>query len=139
MAQMVLRNPVRLPSDLSGYNPLIPAQQPDTLEQQQSQRLLLCSRCQWPITDETRRIAIAGNHEHTVFNPHGIVFQIGCFQIAPGCDGVGDWSGEFSWFRDYLWQIVLCHCCQWHIGWRFRSQTAAEFFGLILNRLTRSS
>ncbi|MBF0124167.1 MAG: hypothetical protein HQL60_02385 [Magnetococcales bacterium] len=134
MTQVVLRNPVGLPTGLPESG-LTPHHQSDAWTQSMQRRALLCVRCQWPITDAAQRIAVAGDHEHTVFNPHGVVFHIGCFGVASGCVGVGEWSGEFSWFRGHVWQIALCGRCQWHLGWFFREQLGAVFVGLILNRL----
>ena len=45
---------------------------------------IVCRSCLFPITRPDQRIAIQGAHEHTFANPHGIVFQIGCFGSADG-------------------------------------------------------
>lgn len=46
---------------------------------------LFCAACGHLITFADQHIVMKGDHEHTVFNPAGIIFTIGCFQDAPGC------------------------------------------------------
>lgn len=96
--------------------------------------ILRCRACNKEITSDSLRIKIAGSHQHTFFNPVGIVYELGCFAKAPGCRALGDASGEFSWFAGYLWRIVVCSRCETHLGWRFES-TAMDFYGLILPAL----
>lgn len=101
--------------------------------QQQPARSLLCRHCGHAISTEEQRIEIAGAHSHRCMNPHGRVFEIGCFQQAPGCAAVGPASPEHTWFPGCRWQVGLCSNCEVHIGWRFRGEEA--FFGLIHDRL----
>jgi hypothetical protein len=103
-------------------------------------RALVCAACGHPITDEAARIEMAGRHAHTCVNPAGYVYRIGCFQHAPGSVGAGGWSGDYSWFVGYLWQVVCCGACSMHLGWAFEPETrsaaaADRFWGLILDRL----
>ena len=78
-----------------------------------------------------------GAHEHTVFNPAGRIFTIGCFKEAPGADSIGPATDDFTWFKGYDWQIALCRGCNVHIGWQYTGAEApAVFFGLILAMLT---
>ncbi len=99
---------------------------------------LLCRQCLLPITSESSGIAVNGAHCHTFANPHGIVFEIGTFKVAPGCAAAGRPSSEFSWFPPHSWQVALCSACLTHVGWRFLSPEGGVFFGLILDRLIRS-
>jgi len=95
---------------------------------------LLCAACEQRITDNAARIPIHDQHEHTVSNPHGFVFRIGCFDSAPGVVEDGEPSIYWSWFPGYRWQIVVCQQCRWHLGWRFDND-GDTFFGLVLDRL----
>ncbi len=96
---------------------------------------VLCRACGQAITRGTERILVDGAHRHTFANPHGLVFEIGCFGRAPGCGGAGSASGEFTWFAGYSWRAVLCIGCLTHLGWRFAAPSGHAFFGLILERL----
>ncbi len=96
---------------------------------------LLCRQCMSFITRESSRTTVNGAHVHMFANPHGIVFEIGCFQNAAGCANSGPPSGEFSWFPPNSWQAVICASCLAHMGWRFLSPRQTVFFGLILDRL----
>lgn len=108
-------------------------------EETHEEPYLLCCQCLHPITPKSARIAVNGAHMHTFANPHGIVFDIGCFQSAEGCAPVGAATDEFTWFAGYMWRIVLCRACLIHMGWMF---TAADgegrFFGLIPDHLLES-
>ena len=96
---------------------------------------ILCRQCRQSITEPDQRIAVQGNHRHTFANPHGIVFDIGCFSSVRNCGVLGAATAEFSWFGGFRWQIVICSSCLTHLGWRFTSAGPAHFFGLILDRL----
>ena len=100
------------------------------------EKAILCAFCQYRVSREKERTAVRGSHEHSFFNPHGIVYHIGCFLKAPGCIPSGPPCGEFSWFPGFNWQIVCCGGCQNHLGWQFLGENKG-FFGLILNRLTQ--
>lgn len=93
-----------------------------------------CAACREPVTEESDRIAVQNSHVHVFTNPYGIVFEIGCFEKAPGCRLVGLASDEFTWFAGFRWQIAVCCGCESHLGWRFASETLA-FWALVLDRL----
>jgi hypothetical protein len=92
--------------------------------------VLRCRACEAEITREDERIEMSGAHAHTFVNPHGHVFEIGCFARAPGCAVLGPGSAFFSWFPGYAWRIAVCSQCRTHLGWSF-----GDFWGLILPRL----
>lgn len=104
----------------------------DESDNEQS-RALVCRICSIPITTEKQRIEKEGKHLHTFFNPAGVVYEIGCFRNAPGCQTYGPPSSEFAWFSGYSWQVVCCRSCQEHLGWIFNADD--EFFGLIIKKL----
>lgn len=95
---------------------------------------LRCAACLAPVAYGKDRIALDGSHVHTFANPHGIVFEVGCFALAPGCRTIGSASDEFTWFPGYVWEIGVCGNCARHLGWRFVSESA-DFWALILDRL----
>jgi hypothetical protein len=99
----------------------------------------VCAACAHPVTTESARIERAGRHVHTCVNPARYVYRIGCFRRAPGCVGVGRWSGEHSWFVGYQWQVACCGACSMHLGWAFEPEAAGSaaepFWGLIVDRL----
>ncbi len=84
------------------------------------------------------RLAVAGSHQHVFANPHGHVFEIGCFTAAPGCAAVGLPTSDFSWFPGMIWQVAVCGACGRHLGWRYVQGDGGVFFGLILDRLRQT-
>ena len=96
---------------------------------------ILCRQCLHRITSPTEQIVVQGSHRHTFANPHGIVFEIGCFGSAGGCGHVGSASGEFTWFKGFSWRVAVCGRCLTHLGWLFISTGFESFHGLILDRL----
>ena len=100
-------------------------------------RVLVCAECLHAVTSTTARIEMSGRHAHTFANPHGFVFHIGCFAVAPGCATGSDPSNEFSWFPGYAWQVAVCRGCGTHLGWLFRSGDS-RFHGLIVDRLAET-
>lgn len=97
---------------------------------------LRCVQCRHRITYGRARIEMQGQHRHVFFNPHGHMFELGCFSQAPGCGAVGPSSEEFTWFAGYAWQVALCAGCGLHMGWLYRSvQQGGAFWGLILPNL----
>lgn len=100
---------------------------------------ILCRTCLHPITRPAERISVQGRHTHTFANPHGIVFEIGCFQRAPGGGLIGPASNEFTWFTGYRWRVCVCAACLNHLGWAFLPPANGAFFGLILDRLIEPS
>jgi hypothetical protein len=101
-------------------------------------KFLLCRQCLQMITHRSNRIVVNGAHEHAFANPHGIVFEIGCFKSAVGCGYVGQPTDEFSWFKGFTWQVAVCGSCLMHVGWLFTSSGIDSFIGLILDRLAES-
>lgn len=96
-------------------------------------RALCCAACGAVITWEGARTEVGGAHRHTFVNPHGLVFEIGCFRHAPGCAGVGPAEAFFSWFPGYAWRVAVCRACQAHLGWSYGERP--DFHGLVLDRL----
>ena len=105
-------------------------------EEREEEEVILCRNCSAVITRPAERLLIDGIHAHTFANPHGIVFEIGCFKGAEGCVYTGPVTDEFSWFKGYHWQIALCGACLQHLGWIFRAADGQGFHGLVLDRLT---
>jgi hypothetical protein len=96
-------------------------------------RAILCAACSAQVSDASQRIHVAGHHQHTFFNPTGIVYQVACFATAPGCRGIGRFSAEFSWFPGHRWQLGLCARCGEHLGWHFDGELS--FTALIEPRI----
>jgi hypothetical protein len=96
---------------------------------------ILCLQCLQVITSPAERIIMQGTHQHTFANPHGTVYQIGCFRSASGCRYAGQSSDEFSWFKGYSWRVAVCGSCLFHLGWLFISPGSESFNGLILDHL----
>lgn len=103
--------------------------------QEKKEDAIFCRRCGQLVTNAAHGVAVNGSSEHTFFNPAGIVFEIRCFQSAPGCRVEGLPSAEFTWFAGFRWQLALCLSCLAHLGWFFSDQDGPGFFGLIRNRL----
>ncbi|MUM77662.1 hypothetical protein GKC30_08455 [Pseudodesulfovibrio sp. F-1] len=95
---------------------------------------LACRVCRTVVTARQLAVTVGGAHRHVFFNPHGHVFEIGCFASARNILPSGPPTAEFSWFAGYAWQAVLCAGCAGMLGWRFTGQDPA-FFGLILPAL----
>ena len=103
-------------------------------------RRLVCVACGQPVTTAAQRMALDGGHLHTFVNPHGLVFEIGCFAIAPGARPEGPPSTEFSWFPGHAWQVAVCARCQAHLGWRYLAIAGGGgFYGLIVAMLREES
>ena len=95
--------------------------------------VVVCSSCHNILTSVEERIAINQAHIHSCRNPHGLVFQIGCYGRAPGCQSHGHPTAEFSWFPPYRWQVAVCSGCRQHLGWHFTGD--GFFYGLITRRI----
>jgi len=93
-----------------------------------------CAACRADVTSREAAIAVDGRHAHRCTNPHGFVFDIGCYAEAPGLVAVGEPEGAFSWFPGAAWQIGRCARCQTHLGWRFVGRERA-FVALVLDRI----
>jgi len=101
----------------------------------EEEEYIVCRQCRQAITRPAERISIQGSHQHTFANPHGIVFEIGCFKDVTGCGYAGAATDEFSWFAGYSWRICFCRMCLTHLGWIFSSQAGDIFHALILDRI----
>ena len=97
-------------------------------------RSIRCAHCGHQITSKQNRIEVDGSHQHALFNPAGIVYEISCFSKAPGCLASGPPSDEFAWFKGFTWRFAICSGCFSHLGWIFQS-TGSSFFGLINKKL----
>jgi hypothetical protein len=102
------------------------------------ERRLHCIACRQLVTRLDERISVNGAAEHTVRNPYGIEFHIGCFKSAYGCRAHGAPTRAHTWFPGYAWRLALCARCGLHLGWLYRGDTDG-FHGLILNRLTTAA
>ena len=111
------------------------SEEPAEEEETEDEEVILCRNCNAIITFPFERMMVDGLHRHTFANPHGIVFEIGCFRNAKGCAYSGPITDEFSWFKGYHWQIAVCGSCLQHMGWIFRSADRQPFHGLVLDRL----
>jgi hypothetical protein len=112
-----------------------PGPSPAKETEEKEKRQILCRHCRQGITQPEERISVQGAHRHTFANPHGIVFEIGCFKTVRNCAAGGPASGEFTWFSGYRWRILICGACLTHLGWMFASSGFETFYGLILDRL----
>jgi hypothetical protein len=81
-----------------------------------------------------QRIFVLDSQKHIFSNPHGLLFEIGCFSSAPGCLALGQKTSKFTWFPGYAWQIAVCGGCREHMGWLYAGQ-GTSFFGLRLDQL----
>lgn len=100
-------------------------------------RPLRCRSCGHPVTDDGLRRVVGGQHVHNLFNPMGILFEVGCFVQAPGCRFEGTWTTEFTWFPGHSWRFALCGGCGVHLGWEYRGGDGG-FVGLIVTELRGS-
>ncbi len=100
-------------------------------------KALLCRTCGQPVTRARDRISVNGQHQHALFNPMGILFEVGCFAVAPGCRFDRPFTQTFTWFPGYAWRFAMCRQCGVHLGWEYRSE-ADGFVGLILTELIES-
>jgi len=103
-------------------------------DETRDERQIMCAHCRHLITTKQCRLEVDGAHEHTFFNPAGIVYEIGCYSKAIGCMPSGPPTAEFSWFRGYEWRFSLCSSCFTHLGWHYES-AGSSFFGLIFSKL----
>ena len=76
---------------------LRPANETDTAERDTPEKAdaLFCAACRAPITSLRERISVNERHEHVFANPHGYIYQIGCFAVAPGCALIGEETAFF--------------------------------------------
>jgi len=102
-------------------------------EEEKEEKLILCANCRHKITSSEEIIEIKGRHRHIFNNPHGIIFEIGCFSSADGCARQGKPTLEFTWFEGFAWSFAMCSKCHLHMGWHYAGENG--FFGLILSHL----
>jgi hypothetical protein len=103
-----------------------------------SGRAVCCRACGHAVAAESAVTEVAGKADHAFFNPEGLLFEIRCFDSAPGCLVGGEPSFEFTWFPGHAWRYALCGACGMHLGWWFEGGEGA-FFGLIRTRLIDES
>ncbi len=96
---------------------------------------ILCGFCRAKITTVGQMIEVNGSYRHTFTNPHGKVFEIGCFSSAPGCISHGPATHDCTWFAGCSWRFSLCANCFAHIGWKYQSSLSGSFYGLVLVHL----
>jgi len=97
-------------------------------------RKLVCKLCRSVITRQELGMEVNGQHRHVFFNPHGYVFELGCFASAKNVVPTGPKTDEFTWFPGLTWQVVACAHCASQLGWRYTGGDGG-FYGLILTAL----
>ncbi len=113
--------------------------QPEDMEQEPGREGgIFCRQCRHLLTSQDQRLEIQGSHGHTFSNPAGLLFQIGCFRLVPGCLPASPPEARWSWFSGYSWQVVVCSSCEVHVGWLYAGGSES-FYGLILNRLVKGN
>jgi hypothetical protein len=127
---------LRTPADQPGPDGETTLLEKEAEEQSpEEEEFILCRQCRQAITRPDDRLTIQGAHRHTFANPHGIVFDIGCFRSVIGCGYAGAASDEFTWFAGYHWRVCYCAMCLTHLGWIFGSMAGHTFHGLIVDKL----
>jgi len=130
-APLFLRSPVK-----PGPEPVL-ADRDQVDEDDPGREVLLCRTCGQPVARLRDRIEAGGKHGHALFNPAGVLFEVGCFATAPGCRFEGEFTYAFSWFPGYAWRFAMCRRCDAHLGWEYRG-AAGGFVGLIMTELRES-
>lgn len=115
-----------------------PEEEVEDIPEEEEESFILCRQCSQAVTRAADRISQQGAHHHTFANPHGIVYEIGCFRSAVGCGTTGPATDEFTWFPGYEWRVAVCRSCLTHLGWLFTASGSDRFYGLILDRLKES-
>ena len=128
-----LRVPSGKPGDTEGE--AIVSAEPADDELSEDEPYILCRQCRQALARPADRITVQGSHRHTFANPHGLVFEIGCFVNVKGCGYAGEATNEFTWFAGCSWRVCFCAMCLTHLGWIFSSRGGHSFHGLILDRL----
>lgn len=112
----------------------------ETRKAEREDDTLFCSECGEGLTRERWRMQVFGSHEHTFFNPAGLIFNLLCFEDAPGGLEVGEATSNYTWFAGHRWRIAVCGACDVHIGWSFTATGSNScFFALIAERLVKNS
>jgi len=100
-------------------------------ETSENRTRLLCKACRSRITRQDLGMEVNGSHRHVFFNPHGEVFEVGCFASAKNVLPTGPRTDEFTWFPGFEWQVIACTGCLTQLGWRYIGPKGG-FFGLIV-------
>ncbi|MCY4341985.1 MAG: cereblon family protein [Gammaproteobacteria bacterium] len=103
---------------------------------------IYCAVCSTVIGRRGDRAEVNGSHDHRFTNPYGLLFHVGCFSQALGCEIAGPPQRADTWFMGFQWRIANCSDCRRHLGWYFDRIAApgGEFFyGLILDRIQYDS
>ncbi len=98
----------------------------------------LCKFCKTKITSSRYKIKVNGKFKHLCANPHGILFEIGCFSHGTNYVPASKPTEEFTWFKGYAWQIIVCINCLNHLGWIY-TLGDSSFLGLILTNLVEEN
>ncbi len=107
-------------------------------EQEDKKDYIYCAVCSTVIGRRSDRMEVNGSHDHHFTNPYGLLFHVGCFSQALGCEIVGPPQRADTWFMGFQWRIANCADCRRHLGWYFDRivPPGGEFFyGLILDRI----
>lgn len=104
------------------------------LDTEEHGSVLVCKVCRSRITRRDLGMEVNGSHRHVFFNPHGDVFELGCFASAKNVLPTGPRTEEFTWFPGFVWQVVACTGCVTQLGWRYTG-AGGGFFGFIVNTL----
>jgi hypothetical protein len=94
-------------------------------------QLIYCQDCQRPVTAENYRVQVQGEHQHHFVNPDGVVFELSCFQAAPGLIIAGKATDHYCWFQGFKWQYAHCEYCTTQLGWYYENALSESFFALI--------
>ena len=94
----------------------------------------LCKFCKTKITSAKHKIKINGKFKHVCANPHGLIFELGCFSDGKNFIPTGEPTKDFTWFSGYAWQVIVCATCLSHLGWLYTALNSS-FLGLILTNL----
>ncbi len=113
-------------------------QVPDPNETKDKDIWWRCAACWSLITPEMAKTNIEGQHEHAFTNPHGFLYGIKCFSVAPGCVAEREMTARWTWFTGYAWSLAACGICAQHLGWFYQSNQGDTFYGLIRDRLVES-
>lgn len=116
------------------HAPPIRDHDPSSTVADQPETWLVCVQCATRITQPGLARHVHGRFAHTLTNPHGLTFELGCYHGAPGARAHGPAYAADSWFQGYAWRVAACRGCVCHLGWRFSAGDAA-FWGLIRDAL----
>ncbi len=106
-----------------------------TRDEESTDGALRCRHCGLAIARQADLLHLDGSPSVQVFtNPAGLAFEICTLSDASHLREVSEPTSDYSWFRGYCWQIVVCVGCTSHLGWRFDAvdgdASPARFYGL---------